>query len=124
MCISFLHVVAVPTHDFLFHARGLQVEWVQASDPSKGFKYLYLSDADYRALKQGAGSATLRAQPLQAEGQQRWQLTDVVGSEDGLGVECLSGSGAIARCAQGFMVGRPLLLLMLGGQGLGCGWLD
>lgn len=26
----------------------------------------------------------------------QWVLTDVVGSEDGLGVECLSGSGAIA----------------------------
>ena len=26
----------------------------------------------------------------------RWRLTDVIGAEDGLGVECLSGSGAIA----------------------------
>ena len=27
----------------------------------------------------------------------RWKLTDVIGEEDGLGIECLSGSGAIAR---------------------------
>ena len=94
---------------------------MQASDPSKGFKYLYLSDADYRALTQGAGSATLRVRPLQAEGQQRWQLTDVVGAEDGLGVECLSGSGAIARWAARAMMGWPLLLLMLRrGDGLPC----
>ena len=86
---------------------------MQASDPSKGFKYLYLSDADYRALTQGAGSATLRVRPLQAEGQQRWQLTDVVGAEDGLGVECLSGSGAIARWAARIIMGWPMLLLML-----------
>lgn len=83
---------------------------MQANDPSKGFKYLYLSDADYRALTQGTGSATLRAQPLQAEGQKRWQLTDVVGAEDGLGVECLSGSGAIARWAPRARMGWPLLV--------------
>lgn len=29
----------------------------------------------------------------------RWKLTDVIGEEDGLGIECLSGSGAIARSA-------------------------
>lgn len=29
--------------------------------------------------------------------EKRWRLTDVVGEEDGLGIECLSGSGAIAR---------------------------
>ena len=29
-------------------------------------------------------------------GEKRWAITDVVGLEDGLGVECLSGSGAIA----------------------------
>ena len=83
---------------------------MQANDPSKGFKYLYLSDADYRALTQGTGSVTLRAQPLQAEGQKRWQLTDVVGAEEGLGVECLSGSGAIARWAPRARLGWPLLV--------------
>lgn len=98
----------------------LQVEWVQANDPSKGFKYLYLSDADYRALTQGTGSATLRAQPLQAEGQKRWQLTDVVGAEDGLGVECLSGSGAIASAyARAFREGFTLTLVS--GRSVGIG---
>jgi len=29
-------------------------------------------------------------------GEVQWRLTDVIGAEDGLGVECLSGSGAIA----------------------------
>jgi hypothetical protein len=39
---------------------------------------------------------------LQAEqvkgpgGELRWRLSDVIGREEGLGVECLSGSGAIA----------------------------
>jgi acetyl-CoA carboxylase/biotin carboxylase 1 len=44
----------------------------------------------------------LHAELLRAErvvspsGEVRWMLSDVIGSEDGLGVECLSGSGAIA----------------------------
>ena len=29
-------------------------------------------------------------------GEARWRLSDVIGAEEGLGVECLSGSGAIA----------------------------
>ena len=33
---------------------------------------------------------------LAGAGTKRWVLTDVIGAEDGLGVECLSGSGAIA----------------------------
>lgn len=34
---------------------------------------------------------------VQEGGERHWRLTDVVGEEDGLGIECLSGSGAIAR---------------------------
>ncbi len=41
-------------------------------------------------------------------GEVRWVLSDVIGAEDGIGVECLSGSGAIAsaynrafRCRRG-----------------------
>ena len=33
-----------------------------------------------------------------AAGEERWIIRHVVGVEDGLGVECLSGSGAIASC--------------------------
>ena len=39
----------------------------------------------------------MQAEPLTTgPGELRWRLTDVIGLEDGLGVECLSGSGAIA----------------------------
>ena len=38
----------------------------------------------------------------------RWRLTDVIGAEDGLGVECLSGSGAIASAyCKAFREVRP-----------------
>ena len=41
----------------------------------------------------------IKCEGVQVDGEQRWRLTDVVGEEDGLGIECLSGSGAIARYA-------------------------
>ena len=39
----------------------------------------------------------VKCEEMQVVGASRWKLIDVVGEEDGLGVECLSGSGAIAR---------------------------
>lgn len=45
-------------------------------------------------------------------GDRRWKITDVVGAEDGLGVECLSGSGAIASIyARAFKEGFTLTLV-------------
>ena len=42
----------------------------------------------------------------------RWRLRDVIGSEDGLGVECLSGSGAIASTyARAFREGFTITLV-------------
>ena len=39
----------------------------------------------------------MQAEQLQGPGgETRWRLSDVIGKEEGLGVECLSGSGAIA----------------------------
>lgn len=76
----------------------LQVEWLNPGDPTKGFKYLYLTPEDHASLMARAKGATLlKAERLVTEGgEERFRLTDVVGLEDGLGVECLSGSGAIA----------------------------
>lgn len=38
-----------------------------------------------------------KCEEVQVGGERRRRVTDVVGEEDGLGIECLSGSGAIAR---------------------------
>ena len=49
---------------------------------------------------------------LRCAGERRWKITDVVGAEDGLGVECLSGSGAIASVyARAFREGFTLTLV-------------
>ena len=69
-----------------------KVAWTNDSDPAKGFQYLYLEDADYENIK-----ASVKAEAFVTEyGEKRWILTDVIGAEDGIGAECLSGSGAIA----------------------------
>jgi len=92
----------------------LQVEWAVPADPAKGPSYLWLADEDYRSITARCPGA-VRADPLPApdgSGATRWRLTDVIGSEDGLGVENLSGSGAIASAyCRAFREGFTLTLV-------------
>lgn len=72
----------------------LQVQWKDASDPSKGFDFLYLTEADYQSLPAGAVLARLVPEVGYA-------LEAVVGLgcrsiDGGIGVENLQGSGSIA----------------------------
>ncbi len=57
-------------------------------DPSKGFHYLYLTDKDYQALKPYVNAEKV--------GENEWKIIDIIGKQDGLGVENLRGSGLIA----------------------------
>lgn len=91
----------------------LQVEWSVPADPSKGPAYLWLADEDYKAIISRSPGA-VRADPVPAPDGSgtRWRLTDVIGSEDGLGVENLSGSGAIASAyCKAFREGFTLTLV-------------
>ena len=45
----------------------MQVEWNNNRDPTKGFKYLFLSDADYTSIAARADTAVLKAEPFFAE---------------------------------------------------------
>lgn len=69
----------------------LQFAWVNGEDPSKGLKYVYLSEDDYLRLKKSV-KAELH---VTHTGERHWVVKDVIGAEDGLGVENLSGSAAI-----------------------------
>ncbi|CAK4078457.1 unnamed protein product [Aphanomyces euteiches] len=71
-----------------------QVAWKDASDPSKGFEYLYLSKADYDYFR--SVGAIECAEKITAEGETRYVITDIIGEERDLGVENLRGSGTIA----------------------------
>lgn len=75
--------------------KALQVEWVDPADPAKGFKYLYVTEEDYRRLQ---ASESIAAEPVIQPSTNTcvYRLTSVIGSEVGLGVENLCGSGAIA----------------------------
>eukprot|EP00534_Pseudo-nitzschia_fraudulenta_P008502 CAMPEP_0201147778 /NCGR_PEP_ID=MMETSP0851-20130426/9292_1 /ASSEMBLY_ACC=CAM_ASM_000631 /TAXON_ID=183588 /ORGANISM="Pseudo-nitzschia fraudulenta, Strain WWA7" /LENGTH=2078 /DNA_ID=CAMNT_0047423721 /DNA_START=36 /DNA_END=6272 /DNA_ORIENTATION=- len=66
----------------------INIKFVDESSPAKGFEYLYLSDEDYKALPAG----TVIAEEV-SEG---WAISDVIGTNHGIGVENLQGSGKIA----------------------------
>jgi acetyl-CoA carboxylase/biotin carboxylase 1 len=69
-----------------------KVAWNDASNPSLGFKYLYLSPDDYAAFPPG----TVNATQVVENGETRMQLDDIIGQIHGIGVENLRGSGMIA----------------------------
>jgi acetyl-CoA carboxylase/biotin carboxylase 1 len=59
-------------------ACDLQVEWLNPGDPTKGFRYLYLSPEDYASLTARAppGTTLLKANRVVAEGgEERYRLT-------------------------------------------------
>ena len=66
----------------------IKIKFYDEQNPSKGFEYLYLSDEDYKALPEGAVIAH--------EVSEGWALDDVIGTNHGIGVENLQGSGKIA----------------------------
>lgn len=71
------------------------VAWNDASNPEKGFKYLYLTPEVHRQLEV-AGHKEVQSEVITEDGETRHKITTIIGKEDGLGVECLRGSGLIA----------------------------
>ena len=70
-----------------------RVAWVDPNDPTRGFKYLYLSKQDYTELS--AKDAVI-ASLVTEGGEERYVLQDIIGEEKDIGVENLRGSGGIA----------------------------
>ena len=74
--------------------KGLfRISWVDEKEPEKGFKYIYLTPDDYAKL---APLNSVKATLIEDEGEPRYKITDVIGKEDGLGVENLKYAGMIA----------------------------
>lgn len=82
-----------------------------------------MDDKDYQLIKAQANSSHTRAfhaEGIEGPDGRRWKLTDVVGLQDGLGVECLSGSGAIAGVfSKAFREG--LTITLVSGRTVGIG---
>lgn len=79
-----------------------RVAWTDDCDPSKGFKYIYLSKEDYDSLlskvdgKASALPVICAPQQIAETGEVRYLISDIIGEEPDLGVENLMGSGLIA----------------------------
>ncbi|XP_043827164.1 acetyl-CoA carboxylase 2 isoform X2 [Dromiciops gliroides] len=69
------------------------VAWLDPADPCKGFKYLYLTPQDYTKI---SSLNSVHCMHVEEEGESRYVITDIIGKDDGLGVENLRGSGTIA----------------------------
>lgn len=69
--------------------------WNDPAHPEKGVDYLYLSHENFLKLQEKAAGA-VRTVEIEDNGERRHKITDIIGTQDGLGVECLKGSGLIA----------------------------
>ncbi|XP_064837408.1 acetyl-CoA carboxylase isoform X3 [Oncorhynchus masou masou] len=69
------------------------VAWQDTADPYKGFKYLYLTPQDYKKV---SALNSVYCEHIEDKGESRYKITDIIGKDDGLGVENLKGSGMIA----------------------------
>merc|ERR1711871_1507740 len=87
-------------------AKSLQdkfhVCWMDEKDPSRGYRYIYLTMSDYDTLLNGSCKGDTSKLPLickKVEGPDNtpcMMITDIIGQEPDLGVENLMGSGLIA----------------------------
>ncbi|KAJ6335562.1 hypothetical protein OIU78_012232 [Salix suchowensis] len=71
---------------------AFKVGWSDELSPDRGFHYVYLSPEDHARIRSSVIAHELKME----NGETRWVIDTIVGKEDGLGVENLSGSGAIA----------------------------
>ncbi|KAF8411504.1 hypothetical protein HHK36_004056 [Tetracentron sinense] len=69
-----------------------KVGWSDESSPERGFQYVYLTTEDHARIRSSVIAHELKLET----GETRWVIDTIVGKEDGLGVESLTGSGAIA----------------------------
>ncbi|KAG5391557.1 hypothetical protein IGI04_021520 [Brassica rapa subsp. trilocularis] len=69
-----------------------KVGWSDEGSPENGFQYIYLSPEDHERI----GSSVIAHEIKLPSGETRWVIDTIVGKEDGIGVENLTGSGAIA----------------------------
>lgn len=73
--------------------QAFRIAWEDSTAPDKGFRYFYLSAEDYSRL---APLGSIRAVLIEDEGEARYRITDIIGKDDGLGVENLRYAGMIA----------------------------
>ncbi|CAK7905934.1 acetyl-CoA carboxylase [[Candida] anglica] len=73
-----------------------KVAWNVEGAPEKGFRYLYLTSEDRKVIDEDGKGETVITERSVEDGEERHVIKSIIGAEDGLGVECLKGSGLIA----------------------------
>ena len=73
----------------------ISAAWNDPEKPQAGFKYLYLTP-EIKARFEDGKTKSVITEKVMEDGEERYKITTVIGQEDGLGVECLKGSGLIA----------------------------
>jgi acetyl-CoA carboxylase/biotin carboxylase 1 len=68
-----------------------KVAWNDAGKPDAGFRYLYLDEETKTRFEH-----SVITEEISERGEKRFKIVTIIGKEDGLGVECLRGSGLIA----------------------------
>ncbi|KAF7544682.1 hypothetical protein G7046_g9736 [Stylonectria norvegica] len=68
-----------------------KVAWKEPNNQHAGFRYLYLDEQTRKRF----GNEVI-TEEVSEDGEKRHKIVTIVGKEDGLGVECLRGSGLIA----------------------------
>lgn len=68
-----------------------KVAWNDPERAEGGFRYLYLDDAGKKRFED-----SVMTEEVSENGEKRHKIVTIVGEQDGLGVECLRGSGLIA----------------------------
>ncbi|KAL1988453.1 hypothetical protein VTN96DRAFT_9508 [Rasamsonia emersonii] len=71
------------------------VAWNDPEKPEAGFKYLYLTPEVKKKFDERKNKEVI-TEVVYEDGEERHKITTIVGAKDGLGVECLRGSGLIA----------------------------
>ncbi|KAL2832844.1 acetyl-CoA carboxylase [Aspergillus cavernicola] len=71
------------------------VAWNDALKPEAGFRYLYLTP-EIKEKFDASKKKQVITELIHDEGEERHKITTIIGAKDGLGVECLKGSGLIA----------------------------
>jgi acetyl-CoA carboxylase / biotin carboxylase 1 len=69
--------------------------WKDNDHPEKGIDYLYLTPENSLKL-QDKGPNAVQTIEIEVDDERRYKITDIIGLQDGLGVESLKGSGLIA----------------------------
>eukprot|EP00607_Mallomonas_marina_P004902 CAMPEP_0182437136 /NCGR_PEP_ID=MMETSP1167-20130531/84837_1 /TAXON_ID=2988 /ORGANISM="Mallomonas Sp, Strain CCMP3275" /LENGTH=637 /DNA_ID=CAMNT_0024629937 /DNA_START=30 /DNA_END=1940 /DNA_ORIENTATION=- len=69
-----------------------RVAFKDEMNPTLGFEYLYLTEEDYKSLAPGTVDVIER----EVNGEKRYVLEAIIGTQNGIGVENLRGSGLIA----------------------------